>query len=474
MSETGSSIISALGAGSGINFSQLASDISEATYSFQRENLQFRRETLQAQISAASVLRSALTGLSSALGDRIRGGDIAPRATIGNAGVARVSAPPGTAPSGTYSLEVSQLADSQTLVLPAFSSASDRVGEGSLAIRFGTVDGASFTQDTGQPALTITLEATDTLSDLATRITEESGGALEAYVANGSAGAQLVIKGRDGAANGFVLEPVSSALLPTATPGDPTYLAWSPATDSGQLRSAAQDAIFELDTVEFRSQGNAVTGLPEGLSLTLTGINAGAPTDIAFTQDTSAITSVVNDLAAALNDIVALLQGGEGGENQLQTDQGARALRRDLSALTNRRIDPGAAAGAPNTLADLGLTLSRDGTFSVNAARLQRTLEETPSGAAALFTTGLFGVFATVDKLARDNTALRDPASLGGSIARFEALIERNDARLQRIAQQQEALRSQLNRSFSGAQTRISASQSTLQFLRQQFEIASE
>ena len=103
MSETGSSIISALGAGSGINFSQLATDISEATYSFQRENLQTRNETLQAQISAASVLRSALTGLSSALGDRIRNGDVSPRATIGNAGVASVSAPAGTAPSGSYS-----------------------------------------------------------------------------------------------------------------------------------------------------------------------------------------------------------------------------------------------------------------------------------------------------------------------------------------------------------------------------------
>jgi flagellar hook-associated protein 2 len=474
MSETGSSIISALGAGSGINFSQLATDISEATYSFQRENLQTRNETLQAQISAASVLRSALSGLSSALGERIRSGDIAPRTSIGNPGVASLSAPAGTAPSGTYSLEVSQLADSQTLVLPAFASGDDLVGEGSLAIRFGTVAGAGFTQDTAQAALNINVGADDTLSDLAAMISSQSGGALEAYVANGSDGAQLVIKGREGASNGFVLEPTSASPTPVAAPGDLTFLAWSPASDAGQLRSTARDAVFELDTVEIRSQSNVVRGLPEGLELRLTGTNIGAPTQIAFTQDTSAITGVMGDLAAALNDIAALLQEGEGGENLLQTDQGARELRRDLSALTSRKIDPGADAGAPNTLGDLGLSLNRDGTFRIDGARLERTLSDNPEAASGLFTTGLFGVFATIDKLARDNTTLGDPGSLGGSISRFEGQIERNETRLARIAEQQEALRNQLVRGFAGAQSQISASQSTLSFIRQQFEISDE
>ena len=474
MSETGSSIISALGAGSGINFSQLATDISEATYSFQRENLQARNETLQAQISAASVLRSALTGLSSALGDRIRNGDIAPRASIGNSGVAQVSVPAGTSPSGSYSLEVSQLADSQTLVSPAFSSGDDLVGEGTLTVRFGEVSGASFTADPDQAALDITVEATDTLSDLASKINSQSEGALEAYVANGTDGAQLVIKGADGASNGFVLEPTSSALLPTATPGDLTFLAWDPASDNGQLRSTAQDAVFELDTVELRSQSNRVSGLPEGIELTLTGTNVDAPTDITFTQDTSAITSVMNDLAAALNDVVGLLQGSEGEDIGLSNDPGARELRADLSALTSEAIDPAAEGDGPNTLGDLGLSLNRDGTFRIDAARLERTLSESPQESAALFTIGLFGVFATVDDLARENTTFTDPGSLGGSITRFEGLIERNDDRLTRVAEQQENLRAQLTRSFSGAQSQITASQSTLSFIRQQFEISSE
>jgi len=473
MSNTGSSIISALGAGSGINFNQLATDISEATFAFRLDDLRSRNEALEAQISSAAQLRSVLSELSSALGDRIRTGDVAPRASIGDASVARVSSAPSSVPRGSYSLEVRQLADSQTLVSPVFSSPDDLVGEGSLQIRFGTVAGPSFTEDTTQSALDIAVGADDTLADLAARITAQGDGSLEAYVAQGSDGAQLVIKGRDGAVNGFVVDATSAALLPTDTPGDLTYLGWSPASDSGQLRSTAQDAVFELDTVEMRSPGNRVTGLPEGMELDLLATNIGAPTQIEFTQNSDAITGVMSDLTAALNDVVSLLSGGDGeGGNLALSDAGARELRRDLSRLTNEIVMPGAAPGEPRTLADLGLSLTREGTFRLDSERLVQTLESNPEAASAMFTTGVRGVFATIDNLARDNTTSVNPGSLGGSIQRYEGQIERNEERLTRIAEQQEALRATLARSFTAAETRIAASQSTLSFIRQQFEIS--
>ena len=474
MSETGQSIISALGAGSGIDFNRLADDLSDATYSFQRQDLESRNDTLEAQISAASLLRSTLSNLASATGDRIRNGDLAPQANIDDPDVAQITTPSGTSPSGSYSLEVTQLADSQTLVSPAYTSSTDLVGEGSLRIRFGTVSGASFTEDTEQAALDITVSDTDTLADLAAKISSESNGALQAYVAQGTDGAQLVIKGADGAANGFVLEPSSASPTPTDAPGDLSYLAWSPATDTGELRSTAQDALFSLDTVQMSSASNTVTGLPEGFELTLTGTNTGAPTTIAFSQDTAAITSLMNDFTAALNDVVALLNGGEEGDTSLLSDPGARELRRDLARLTSEVVMPNAQDGEPSTLADLGLSLNRDGTFRIDAERLEETLANSPEGASAMFTTGVFGVFATIDSLARENSAVGDPNSLAGSISRYEAQIERNEERLERIAQQQENLRAQFARSFTAAESAIAASQSTLSFIQQQFEISND
>lgn len=471
MENPGSSIISALGAGSGVNFIQLADDLSDATYSFQRTDLQNRNERLEARISAASVLRNSLTSLASALGDRVRNGDLSPRASIGNSAVANVSTATGSNPSGTYSLEVTQLAQSQTLVSQGYSSGSDLVGEGSLTIRFGTVTGSSFAEDTDQAALNIDADADDTLDDLASKIRSASNGSLDAYVANGTNGAQLVIKGQEGAASGFVLEATSAVGSPSATPGDLSYLAWSPATDAGQLRQTSQDALFSLDTVQLSSANNTVSGLPEGMTLELTGTNTGSPTMIEFSNDTSAITAVMNDFVAALNDIAQQVNEFASQGRELSNDPGARELRRDLGRFTSEVVMPGAEEGEPSTFADLGLALNRDGTFRLDSARLEETLAANPEATAAMFTNGPFGVFATVDRFARDNTLITNPGSLGGSVERYEGQIERNDERLENIADQQENLRQRLTRDLIRAEQRIASSQSTLTFLQQQFEL---
>jgi flagellar hook-associated protein 2 len=235
------------------------------------------------------------------------------------------------------------------------------------------------------------------------------------------------------------------------------------------LRGTARNAAFALDTVAMTSPTNRVTGLPGGFTLDLTGTNTGAPTSLTFANSTEAITGVMGDIVAALNDIVAQvneLAAPLGGE--LGNDAGARELRRDLAGLAGRIVIPGAAAGEPRTLADLGLALNRDGTFQLDSARLNRALEDSPDAVAAMFTIGPTGVFATVDRFARENSLIADPGSLGGSLRRFETQIASSDERLTRIGEQQEALRERLTREFVASERRVAASQSTLTFLRAQ------
>jgi len=132
---------------------------------------------------------------------------------------------------------------------------------------------------------------------------------------------------------------------------------------------------------------------------------------------------------------------------------------------------PGAATGEPRTLADLGLSLNRDGTFKLDNARLARSLETSPDAVAAMFTTGASGVFATFDRFARENSLTTDPSSLGGSLKRYETQQAANAERLAKIAEQQEALRERLTREFTASERRVAASQSTLTFLQQQVDI---
>src|SRR3546814_7395100 len=61
-----------------------------------------------------------------------------------------------------------------------------------------------------------------------------------------------------------------------------------------------------------------------------------------------------------------------------------------------------------------------------------------------MFTTGVFGVFATVDDLARGMALASDPGSLAGSITRYTQQTKRIDDRLAKIAEQQQTLQEQL------------------------------
>jgi flagellar hook-associated protein 2 len=472
MTTSGSSIISALGAGSGIDFTRLAEDIATASFAVQRNNITARKTALEAQISAAATLRGAITGLASALGDRIRSGDLAPKGELANPAVARVTVPAGISPRGDFSLEVNSLAQGQTLVARPLASRDTLVGEGTLTLRFGAVSGASFTADAARAGVDIAITATDTLATLASKINEASGGAVQAYVAIGTNGAQLVMKGRDGAANGFVLEAASINDPAANAPGDLSYFGWSPAITNGELRQSARDAAFQLDGVAMTSPTNRVTGLPGGFGLNLTATNTGAPTTLSFATSNDAVTSVMTDFVSALNDIIGQindLAAPFGGE--LGNDPGARELRRDLGGLASRVVMPGAVGDAPRTLGDLGLAITRDGTFRVDTVRLNRALETSPDAVAAMFTTGVSGVFGTMDRFARENSLVTDPGSLGGSLRRYETQKAASEERLSRIAEQQENLRERLTREFTASERRVAASQSTLTFIRQQVDM---
>jgi flagellar hook-associated protein 2 len=233
MSIATSSIATTLGIGSGVDMTGLAEQLAEAQFAGRNERLATKSETLEQRISLAGSIRSSFSTFASALGERMRTGDLAPLPNIGNTSVAAVSSPVGSIGKGSYSLEVTKLATNQVLTGPVYASATDTVGAGSLTIRFGSVTNAAFAEDTGRTPLSIDIAAGATLKDVASAINGKNAG-LNAYVAQTSAGAQLVVKGADGAQNGFVIEAAEDG----ADPGL-SALAWQPGGDPARLVSTS-------------------------------------------------------------------------------------------------------------------------------------------------------------------------------------------------------------------------------------------
>jgi flagellar hook-associated protein 2 len=458
------SLVTALGGGSGVDMGALAANLAVAQFAGKTDRLTAKSETLDKQISTASTIKSGLLSLSGSLGNRVRVGDLSPQPLIANASVASGSLSGTARPTGSYSLEVTKLAKSQTLASGIFTSGAATVGSGTLTIRFGTVGAGTFAADATHAAVDIAIPANATLEQTAFAI-NSAGAGVTAYVANTTEGARLVLKGQEGAANGFVLEAAEA-------PGDPglAALAWEPVTGvATQLLAGSSDAEFKIDGLPMTSKTNKVTDAVPGVNLSLTGTNVGVPTRIAFADTSSAISTTMQDLVSVLNEIASALNTATQPQTgELARDPGALALKRALSALGTTVVMPNAPEGTPRTLGDLGLSIQRDGTFALDTKRLTETLNANPQAAGDMFTNGLYGVYSTIDAISRKATTATDPGSLGGSIARYttqKATVVKDQAT---IADKQEALRTQLTARFAAADTRIGVSKSTLTFLQNQ------
>ena len=456
-------LLTSLGAGSGVDMASLATDLAAAQFAGKTDRLATKSETLAKQISSASNLKSMILALATSLGDRVRVGDLSPQPKLGNASVATASLLSGAQPSGTYSLEVTALASAQTLASRAYSASTDVVGGGTLTLRFGTVAGSTFTEDTGHAAVPITIPSGATLAQVAGAINGAKAG-VAAYVAQTVDGAQLVLKGPEGAANGFVLDA-------NETPGQPGLadLAWAPGSASGQLLATARNAEFKVDGLSITAKSNTVSDVIPGVELKLTATNTGSPTSVGFGSPGAAITSAMTDLTSALNEIAAELNTlTDPKTGELARDNGTRTLRRSLSSLASTTINPTAAEGVPATLAELGLSTQRDGTFTLDTKRLADALAKNPEAVSAMFTTGLHGVYSTIDGFSRGASLSTDPGSLAGSISRYTRELTQVGEDQEKVAEQQETLRAQMAARFTASDARVSASRSTLTFLKNQ------
>ena len=461
----GSALATALGGGTGIDMTALAGNLAQAEFGGKLSIIDNQTNKLTTEISQASQLKSDLLSLSTSLGSLVRSGSLAATPTVANSAVASASLPPGTSgASGSYSLEVLALASPQVLNSPAFAASTTATGSGTLTLNFGKIAGTAFTADASHAPVDIAIAAGSTLADVASAI-NGAGAGVTAYVATAADGAHLVLKGQQGANQAFTLTASETA-------GDPglASLAWNPATGtSSRLAAAATDAHFKLDGIDRTASSNIIANAAPGLSLALTGTNAGQPTTIGYSDPTAGISGAMTDLTTALNSLTAEaradLDPANGG---LAQDPATRSIMRQLSQLTGTTIMPNAAASDPKTLADLGLSVDKDGNFSLDTARLNTALSTHPTAVTAMFTTGLYGVFGTVDAMTRSMTSASDPGSITGAITKYTNLKTTLADRRTKLVTQQDKLRTRLVKQFASTNANVAASKSTLTYVQNQ------
>jgi flagellar hook-associated protein 2 len=463
----GSALLTSIGGGTGLDMTNLATQIAAAEYASQNASLTSQLSKVAVQISQASQLKSDLLSLSSSLGTLVEGTNLLPQPTIANSAVASATLPSGSAGSpSSYSLEVTKLAAPQ-VVTTGNLPASSKMKGGTLTFDFGTISNGALSPSGTSKSITIADGAT--MAQVATAINSASMG-VTAYVATNANGQQLVIKGSEGAAKGFTITGSDSASA-SASNTSLTALAYDPAATNGQatLIASASDAAYKLDGISRTSASNTIDYAAPGLSLKLTGTNTGSPTTITYSDPSSSLKSTMSNLVTALNSIITEVNTDTNASSgNLYSDSAAKATKRAFSALPNTVIMPNAATGEPKTLADLGVKITKDGSLTLDSAKLSAALASNPSAVAAMFTSGINGIYSTVFNTVNTLTTSTNSGSLAGSITQYTDLQTRLTTKQSKLTDLQTQLRTRLVNQYAAANSSVANSNSTLTYLKNQ------
>jgi len=379
----GSSILTQLGAGSGIDTTSLVTNLVTASFSDRETALQTKQTTNTAQISALGTLTSGISSFSTALKTLVAGGTLKSQPSSSNSAILTVTAN-GSASIANLSanLEVRQLSQAQTLVSAPLLTTSTPVGLGSLKL----------TTPAGSVDVTIT-SANNSLDGLAKAINDLNTGSnptgVTASIVSDSSGKRLVLKGASGSANAFSLTPNADA------DADLTRFAFDdPAVAGSTMTRAqqAQDAIVRMDGVDSTYATNQVTDLVPGATLNLVSAQPGTTVTLGVTRPTDAITQAVNDFVSAYNELnteiatasAAATDSSDAGV--LHGTSAVRELQRQLRTITSTTLTT--LPGGPQTLAEIGVSTKQDGTLAVDSDKLAKALATYPDSVEAMFNPG--------------------------------------------------------------------------------------
>lgn len=461
--------ISSLGVGSGLDLNGILTSLMQVEQQ-PLLALQTKEASYQARISALGTLKGALSSLqTSAQGFIPASGQSASdkyatfKAAVTDTAIASATAATG-AVSGTYSLEVTALAQAQRLTSTA--GLNTIATGGTLTIQLGTLAGTS-------PTLTYAADAARTLNiTIANGATIEqvrdainaaaTDGRVSATVINGSAGKQLVLtSGKTGLANVMKLSGVAG--LDYDPSGAGTGSLSQASANGGQ---SASDAAFKLNGIAATSSTNTASAILDGVTLNLLKTNSGAPTTLTVTRDiTTSLTGAINSFVKAYNDAAKSMKdlgyydANTKKAGALQGDSALRGAQTQTRTLLQTRAG---GTSAYQTLSDIGVSLEKDGTLKLDTTKLNKAIEADYSGVTT--------VVSSVGKAFKDG--LEGLVGTSGNIA---AATDSTNRLIKDIGKRQEALSNRLSqiearyrKQFSALDGLVASMNKTSSYLTQQ------
>ena len=352
--------------------------------------------TFQAKLSALGTLKGALSTFQTALkGLSTISKFTAMTGTMADPSIATVSAG-AKAAAGTYSIEVSKLAQAQKLATSGQVSSSAAIGAGTITFDMGKITGGTLDPATGQytgagfasagtGVKTVTIDPANTsLTGIRDAINKAGVGVTASIVNDGSATPNRLVltQTSTGEASSMKISVAGDAALGTLLNHDPA------GTQGLKQTVAAQNAEFKLDGLTISSASNNAGNVIEGVTLNLVKTNIGTPTSLTVARDTTSVTESVNKFVSAYNainktltDLTAYNEATKTGA-VLNGDATARSMQSQLRAVLSAPIASGGTAFT--VLSEIGVTV-KAGVMAVDDTKLKKAIENNFDDIASLF-----------------------------------------------------------------------------------------
>jgi flagellar hook-associated protein 2 len=409
----GSGILSSAGIGSGLDVNAIVGALVNAKKAGTQAQISNKATQTNATLAGLASLKSSLTSLQSTLSALTAPGTFSSyNATLTDSTIGTTSTLSNALP-GSYSLDVTQLATAQKRGSDAYDKTA-AIGSGTLTIGVGTA------------SLDLGVSATDTLSDIATKINRASNNpGVTATVVYGASGAQLLMSSsKTGVANAFTVTAGSGSSSGLGTLA--TKLGTAGATE-------AKDAKLTLDNIPVSSASNNVSGAIDGVTINLA---ATGSTTLTVTQDNSVATKAVNDFVSAYNSYnttVSALSSYDTTSHAagvLLGDTTLTSVQRQISSLLSGRV----VGNSIGSLAALGITRLHDGSMKADPDKLNAALKSNPNAVQDLFA-GTHGYASGLNKSLDSFTAASGiigtrEQSLNDSLSKLNTQQTQLDARM--------------------------------------------
>ncbi|RXJ72908.1 flagellar hook protein [Veronia nyctiphanis] len=358
--------LSASGLVSGLDINNLVSQLVEAERAPKQSRITKQQNDIETDISAYGRLKDALDTMKDTMSKFRKDHTFAARSSASDNPEAVSVSAEHDAMTGSYSVDVQQLAQSQKLVSDAFTE-DKNFGSGSLTLQLGS---ESITLNVG--------ETENTLADIASLINKHaSNPGIAASVIKDDDGERLILGSEKTGADNTITLTVDSS-----TTGDLNSLAYVPGTVNNLTEvQAAKDARIVVDGLAtITNSNNTFSSAIPGVKIEAKELSNGSPVNISVSEDKAAVKKVMEEFVDSYNAFYQITQSvakydpesGTGGA--LVGDSLIRSATSQLRAVFSSPIE-----GAPDTmktLSEFGVTTTMEGRLEIDSTIMDKQLDQ--------------------------------------------------------------------------------------------------